>query len=776
MKPTLCSRCKKNLAVIFITKMENGQTTNEGLCLKCAKELGIKPVDDMISRMGLSDDDLENLNGEMGDMMNGLEGLLNPGEKDEDGEDDEQDSQTATFPFLNKLFGNAANNENADNLPARDERTEQKPRGDKPNGQKKQKHKFLDLYCQNLTQKARDGKLDRIVGRDVETERVIQILNRRQKNNPCLIGEPGVGKTAIAEGLAQRIVDKDVPYKLQSKEVYLMDLTALVAGTQFRGQFESRMKGLIEEVKKLGNIILVIDEVHNLVGAGDAEGSMNAANILKPALSRGEIQVIGATTFNEYRKHIEKDSALERRFQPVTVNEPTIEEAVAIMRGIAHYYEAYHGVEIPPEIARQAVILSERYITDRFLPDKAIDLLDEACSDVNLKNKNIGKLEALRKERDDLDLELKMLSENAEPTESDYARMAELHSRNLQLGQEIALLEEEPKPVLTMENLARIIELWTKIPASKIRAQEYEQLLQLDTRLKQYIVGQDEAVAAVTAAIRRNRVGISPKKRPVSFIFVGSTGVGKTELVKVLANELFESVESLIRLDMSEYMEKHSVSKIIGSPPGYVGYDEAGQLTEKIRRRPYSVILFDELEKAHPDVLNILLQILDDGRITDAQGRVVNFENTIIIMTSNAGSDRKDGSVGFGKTVSEQSKEKTLKALGEFLRPEFINRVDEVVCFNKLTEENFRAIADIMLGELRDSLDARGLTFDWDGSLVDYLVKKSYSVQYGARNLRRTIQKDLEDPIAEKLIDAYQNPLHALHAKADGEHVTLESE
>ena len=776
MKPTLCSRCKKNLAVIFITKMENGQTTNEGLCLKCAKELGIKPVDDMISRMGLSDDDLENLNGEMGDMMNGLGGLLNPGEKDEDGKDDEQDSQTATFPFLNKLFGNAANNENADNLPARDERTEQKPRGDKPNGQKKQKHKFLDLYCQNLTQKARDGKLDRIVGRDVETERVIQILNRRQKNNPCLIGEPGVGKTAIAEGLAQRIVDKDVPYKLQSKEVYLMDLTALVAGTQFRGQFESRMKGLIEEVKKLGNIILVIDEVHNLVGAGDAEGSMNAANILKPALSRGEIQVIGATTFNEYRKHIERDSALERRFQPVTVNEPTIEEAVAIMRGIAHYYEAYHGVEIPPEIARQAVILSERYITDRFLPDKAIDLLDEACSDVNLKNKNIGKLEALRKERDDLDLELKMLSENAEPTESDYARMAELRSRNLQLGQEIALLEEEPKPVLTMENLARIIELWTKIPASKIRAQEYEQLLQLDTRLKQYIVGQDEAVAAVTAAIRRNRVGISPKKRPVSFIFVGSTGVGKTELVKVLANELFESVESLIRLDMSEYMEKHSVSKIIGSPPGYVGYDEAGQLTEKIRRRPYSVILFDELEKAHPDVLNILLQILDDGRITDAQGRVVNFENTIIIMTSNAGSDRKDGSVGFGKTVSEQSKEKTLKALGEFLRPEFINRVDEVVCFNKLTEENFRAIAGIMLGELRDSLDARGLTFDWDGSLVDYLVKKSYSVQYGARNLRRTIQKDLEDPIAEKLIDAYQNPLHALHAKADGEHVTLERE
>ena len=775
MKPTLCSRCKKNLAVIFITKMENGQTTNEGLCLKCAKELGIKPVDDMISRMGLSDDDLENLNGEMGDMMNGLEGLLNPGEKDEDGEDDEQDSQTATFPFLNKLFGNAANNENADNLPARDERTEQKPRGDKPNGQKKQKHKFLDLYCQNLTQKARDGKLDRIVGRDVETERVIQILNRRQKNNPCLIGEPGVGKTAIAEGLAQRIVDKDVPYKLQSKEVYLMDLTALVAGTQFRGQFESRMKGLIEEVKKLGNIILVIDEVHNLVGAGDAEGSMNAANILKPALSRGEIQVIGATTFNEYRKHIEKDSALERRFQPVTVNEPTIEEAVAIMRGIAHYYEAYHGVEIPPEIARQAVILSERYITDRFLPDKAIDLLDEACSDVNLKNKNIGKLEALRKERDDLDLELKMLSENAEPTESDYARMAELRSRNLQLGQEIALLEEEPKPVLTMENLARIIELWTKIPASKIRAQEYEQLLQLDTRLKQHIVGQDEAVAAVTAAIRRNRVGISPKKRPVSFIFVGSTGVGKTELVKVLANELFESVESLIRLDMSEYMEKHSVSKIIGSPPGYVGYDEAGQLTEKIRRRPYSVILFDELEKAHPDVLNILLQILDDGRITDAQGRVVNFENTIIIMTSNAGSNQKGGSVGFGRSLTEQSKEKAMKALGEFLRPEFINRVDEIVCFNQLSEENFRGIADIMLSELRQSLESRGIDFTWDESVKDYLVKKSYSVAYGARNLRRAIQTDLEDPIAERIIRSYVEPFRSIKATCEDGKIRLET-
>ena len=772
MKPTLCSKCKKNLAVVFITKIENGQTNNEGYCLKCARELGIKPVDDMISRMGLSDEDLDNLNGEMLDTMNGLEGLIsgaqNRDDEPEEDEDDENASQTATFPFLNKLFGNAGNNNPGEALsPQKEEPRQNPPRGDKPNGQKNKKRKFLDTYCQNLTQKARDGKLDRIVGRDVETERVVQILNRRQKNNPCLIGEPGVGKTAIAEGLAQRIVDKEVPYKLQGKEVYLMDLTALVAGTQFRGQFESRMKSLIDEVKKLGNIILVIDEVHNLVGAGDAEGSMNAANILKPALSRGEIQVIGATTFDEYRKYIEKDSALERRFQPVTVNEPTIEESIAILRGISHYYEEFHGVEIPPEIARQTVILSERYITDRFLPDKAIDLLDEACSDVNLKNKSIGKLEALKKDQADIELELGALMDQPDKADADFARMAELRSRKLQLEKEIAVLEEEPKPVLTMENLARIIELWTKIPASKIRAQEYEQLENLDTRLKEHIVGQDEAIRAVTAAIRRNRVGISPKKRPVSFIFVGSTGVGKTELVKCLANEMFESVESLIRLDMSEYMEKHSVSKLIGSPPGYVGYDEAGQLTEKIRRRPYSVILFDELEKAHPDVLNILLQILDDGRITDAQGRVVNFENTIIIMTSNAGSDRKDGSVGFGKSLSEQTQEKAVKALSEFLRPEFINRVDEVISFNKLTEENFRAIAGIMLTDLRQALSERGIDFTWDESVIDALVKKSYSVTYGARNLRRTIQKELEDPIAQKIIESFVAPLHTLHAAAD---------
>ena len=776
MKPTLCSRCKKNLAVVFITKIDGGKTVNEGLCLKCAKEMGIKPVDDMIERMGLSEDDLENLNGEMTEAMNGLESLLSQGHDAEDGiEDDEADSQTATFPFLNKLFGAAGQGQ--DNTPAvpEPEKTESRQRsGDKPNPKNK-KHKFLDSYCQNLTQKARDGRLDRIIGREEETERVIQILNRRQKNNPCLIGEPGVGKTAIAEGLAQKIADKDVPYKLQNKEVYLMDLTALVAGTQFRGQFEGRMKGLIEEVKKLGNIILVIDEVHNLVGAGDAEGSMNAANILKPALSRGEIQVIGATTFNEYRKHIEKDAALERRFQPVTVAEPTIEQSIAIIRGISHYYETFHGVVISPEIARQAVLLSERYITDRFLPDKAIDLIDEACSDVNLKNKNIGRLEALKKEHADYDLELSMLTENAEKTQDDYARMAELRSRNLQLDSEIAELEKLPKPTLTIDNLARIIELWTKIPASKIRAQEYEQLLNLGAELKKHIVGQDEAIASVVSAIRRSRVGIQVKKHPVSFIFVGSTGVGKTELVKRLASEMFESVESLIRLDMSEYMEKHSVSKIIGSPPGYVGYDEAGQLTEKIRRRPYSVILFDELEKAHPDVLNILLQILDDGRITDAQGRVVNFENTIIIMTSNAGSNQKGGSVGFGRSLTEQSKEKAMKALGEFLRPEFINRVDEIVCFNQLSEDNFRGIADIMLAELQQSLEGRGIAFTWDESVKDYLVKKSYSVAYGARNLRRAIQTDLEDPIAERIIKSYVDPFRSIKATCEDGTIKLET-
>ena len=763
MRPTLCSRCKKNVAVIFITKIENGVSTNEGLCLKCAKELGIKQVDDMVRQMGISDEDLENLSGEMMTLMGGNNDMDNP-----DGED-ELDSQTATFPFLNKLFGGMSR-QNQD-MPNRNET----PKNSQPASAPKKKHKFLDTYCLNLTKRARDHQLDRIVGREVETERVIQILNRRQKNNPCLIGEPGVGKTAIAEGLAQKIAAGEVPFKLRDKEVFLLDMTAMVAGTQFRGQFESRMKNLIEEIKSCGNIILVIDEVHNLVGAGDAEGSMNAANILKPALSRGEVQVIGATTFKEYRKYIEKDSALERRFQPVIVNEPTIEESVSILLGIAPYYENYHGVEVTPEIARQTVLLSERYVTDRFLPDKAIDLLDEACSDENLRNPVINRLETVSKDLADVELELKMLSEKTEQTQDDYARIATLKAKACQLGEEIADLESKPKPRLNMDNLARIIELWTKIPASKIQAQEYEQLRHLEDHLKQHVVGQDEAISAISAAIRRSRAGISAKRRPVSFIFVGATGVGKTELVKRLADELFESVESLIRLDMSEYMEKHSVSKMIGSPPGYVGYDEAGQLTEKIRRKPYSVILFDEIEKAHPDVMNILLQILDDGRITDAQGRTVNFENTIIVMTSNAGSDRKEGSVGFGKSVTAQTKEKALKALGEFLRPEFLNRVDEIICFNQLSETDFHEIAKIMLGELRESLQDRGISLSWDESVIDYLTAKSYSVQYGARNLRRTIEKDIENPIAEKIIDSYQDPIRILALSAEDGKLKLEA-
>ena len=757
MKPTLCTRCKKNVAVIFITKIENGVSTNEGLCLKCAKDLGIKQVDDIVRQMGMSDEDLENMTNEMTSMMG-----LQPGE-----EDDEEDmSQTATFPFLNKLFGNS--DPPMPVTPKEPEKT-----ASKDSRPSKKKKKFLDAYCLNLTEKAREGKMDHIVGREVETERVIQILNRRQKNNPCLIGEPGVGKTAIAEGLAQRIVEGDVPFKLRDKEVYQLDMAALVAGTQFRGQFESRMKSLIGEIKTFGNIILVIDEVHNLVGAGDAEGSMNAANILKPALSRGEVQVIGATTFTEYRKYIEKDAALERRFQPVTVAEPSLEEAIAIVRGIAHYYEQFHGVRIPPEIARQTVLLSERYITERYLPDKAIDLLDEACSDVNLRCKEISRRAELQKEHDDLELEIRMLSEDTKP--ENFERLATLRSKLCIVDDELEALSKVPPPTLSLENLARIIELWTKIPASKIQAQEYTQLQELGSRLRQRIVGQDEAIDAVCAAIRRSRVGISPKRRPVSFIFVGSTGVGKTELVKCLASELFDSVDSLVRLDMSEYMERHSVSKLIGSPPGYVGYDEAGQLTEKIRRKPYSVILFDEIEKAHPDVLNLLLQVLDDGRITDAQGRVVNFENTIIVMTSNAGSEHKGGSVGFNQSLSEQSKDKAMKALSDFLRPEFINRVDEIVCFNRLSEENFRAIAGIMLGELRDALEERGIAVRWGEDVVDYLVEKSYSVTYGARNLRRTIQRDIEDPMAQRIIDSYENPITQMGIRTQDGKIVLDA-
>ena len=759
MQPKMCTKCKKNIAVIFITKIENGATMNEGYCLKCARGLGIPQIDSAVKQMGISEEDLDTLTDEMSSVFGQME--------DPEGEDDEVESQTATFPLLNQLFGSG-------NLPARKEEQPKKEAAEEQTKKKTRKHKFLDSYCMDLTRRAKEGKLDHVIGRDVETQRVIQILNRRQKNNPCLIGEPGVGKTAIAEGLAQRIAAGDVPYKLRDKEVFLLDLTALVAGTQFRGQFESRMKSLIGEIKECGNIILVIDEVHNLVGAGDAEGSMNAANILKPALSRGEIQVIGATTFNEYRKYIEKDAALERRFQPVSVAEPTIEEACQIMQGIAKAYAQFHGVTISPEIARQCVLLSERYITDRFLPDKAIDLLDEACSDVNLHCKEISQLAELKKERDDYELELKMLTEDTE--NEHYERLAIIRSKLCQLAAEIERLDQIPAPAVTLENLAHIIELWTKIPATKIKAQEYAQIKGLAERLKAYIVGQDEAVDAVSKAIRRSRVGISPKRKPVSFIFVGPTGVGKTELVKRLADDLFDSVDSLIRLDMSEYMEKHTVSKLIGSPPGYIGYDEAGQLTEKIRRRPYSVVLFDEIEKAHPDVLNTLLQVLDDGRITDAQGRVVNFENAIIVMTSNAGSEGRVGTLGFGGTEQEQVRDKAMKALREFLRPEFINRVDEVVTFNHLTKENFAGIADIMLNELKDSLGARELNFSWSESVRDHLVNEAYSVTYGARNLRRTIQKQLEDPISEKIIDSFEKPIGAIYADVSDGNISLKTE
>ena len=780
MQARMCSRCGKNVAVVFITKLEGGVQKNEGLCLKCARELHIKPVDDMIEKMGISDEDLDNLSGEMMNALNGVESLMDMSlDPDGDGASDgDDDGKTATFPFLNRLFGNGSSTPaESGNNPG------SAPQQPPKEGGKPPKRKFLDNYCINLTDRARAGKLDNMIGREEELERVIQILNRRQKNNPCLIGEPGVGKTAVAEGLAQRIALDRVPYKLRGKEVYLLDLTSLVAGTQFRGQFESRMKGLIEEIRKQGNIILVIDEVHNIVGAGDAEGSMNAANILKPALSRGEIQVIGATTFTEYRKHIEKDSALERRFQPVTISEPSVADSIEILKGIRKYYEDYHGVKISDEMCAEAVKLSERYITDRFLPDKAIDLIDEACSDVNLKDKSIIRRAELQKDLDDLRYEREALMSADAPKGEEltddvldkrYERIAELRSKEMQREQELASLDLEGVPELTVDNLARIIELWTKIPASSIREDEFERLAELDKRLKAHIVGQDEAVNAVCAAIKRSRVGLKAKRKPTSFIFVGGTGVGKTELVKRLAADLFDSPESLIRLDMSEFMEKFSVSRIIGSPPGYVGYDEAGQLTEKIRRKPYSIVLFDEIEKAHPDVLNILLQILDDGRITDAQGRTVNFENTVIVMTTNAGSNTKGGAMGFGGTVNDMSRERALKALNDFLRPEFINRVDEIVYFNSLSEENFRSIAELMLTETSCAIAERGISMTWSAELIDYLVKKSYSVVYGARNLRRTIQKDVEDAIAQKIIDCRGENAEKIYVSADENGVTVE--
>ena len=767
MQPTMCSRCGKNVAVIFITKLEGGSSKNEGLCLKCAREIGIKPIDDMMKKMGISDEDLDNLTSEMMSAFGGaegLEGMMSPA-KDED--DEEDDGRTATFPFLSQLFGGSSS---SPEKPASGEGSTPPPRSEK--GQAKPaKRKFLDSYCISLTQRAQEGKLDKLIGRERELERVIQILNRRQKNNPCLIGEPGVGKTAIAEGLAQRIANKDVPYKLLEKEVYLLDLTSLVAGTQFRGQFESRMKGLIEEIRKLGNIILVIDEVHTIVGAGDAEGSMNAANILKPALSRGEVQVIGATTLNEYRKHIEKDTALERRFQPIIVEEPSIEDSVKVIEGIVPYYESFHQVEVSPAMCRLAVTMSERYITDRYLPDKAIDLIDEACSNVNLHNKALARLNAVNKELADLSKEKEIMM--AAGTEESYERLAAIKSMELRLEEEKSGLENEAHPSLTQEHLANVIELWTNIPASRIQEQEFQRLAKLEERLEEHVIGQDEAVKAVSAAIRRGRVGISPKRKPVSFIFVGSTGVGKTELVKQLAADLFDSPEALIRLDMSEFMEKHAVSRIIGSPPGYVGYDEAGQLTEKIRRKPYSVVLFDEIEKAHPDVLNILLQILDDGRVTDAHGRTVNFENTVIVMTTNAGSNTKVGSVGFGRTANEQGKDRAMKALNDFLRPEFINRVDEIVYFNRLSEDNFKGIAVLMLKELVSTLKEKEINFTWDETLLNYLVKKSYSATYGARNLRRLIQKELEDAIAVRLIEGWREPVSQLKAVSNGDELEL---
>ena len=755
MQPTLCARCKKNVAVVFISRMnEKGEPVNEGLCLQCAAKLGLPQVEDMMKRMGITPEDLESLSGEMMQAFGGAEELEDMPE--DDGGDEDESGKTATFPFLNRLFGGSQ-------TPAEKQSGDQSGQGRETKGGKtEKKRKFLDNYCINLSRRAREGKLDAVIGREEEIERVVQILNRRQKNNPCLIGEPGVGKTAIAEGLAQRIAAGQVPFKLRDKEVYLLDLTALVAGTQFRGQFESRMKGLIEEIRKAGNIILVIDEVHNIVGAGDAEGSMNAANILKPALSRGEIQVIGATTFNEYRKFIEKDSALERRFQPVTVAEPNMEDTLEILKGIAHYYENFHGVQIPEGILRQAVALSERYITDRFLPDKAIDLIDEACSDLNLHDASINRRMELKRDLENITFEREALM-SAEPEEGKeftqeeldarYARIAELRSQEMRLQEELTEIEKKGVPQLTMENVARVIELWTKIPASKIREEEFKRLSELEDRLKQHIVGQDEAVAAVAAAIRRNRVGISPKHKPVSFIFVGSTGVGKTELVKQLADDLFHAPESLIRLDMSEFMEKHSVSRIVGSPPGYVGYDEAGQLTEKIRRKPYAVILFDEIEKAHPDVFNVLLQVLDDGRITDSQGRTVDFKNTIIILTSNLGSQMLLDGIGPDGEITQSAKDQVDSLLHHTFRPEFLNRLDEIVFYKPLTKENITGIIDLQIDALNKRLSDKQLHCELTEAAKQLIIDTSYDPQFGARPLRRYIQHTVETLIAKKILE-----------------------
>ncbi|MBE6904276.1 MAG: AAA family ATPase [Ruminococcaceae bacterium] len=748
----ICSRCKKRPAVVFITKIENGVTINEGLCLVCAKESGVKlPINDMMKSMGLnmdmSEEEIESVTEQMAEFME----EMTQNAQDEDSDDEFSKGGAASLPSfdkLNMLFKNSSS-ENKDEKASQNEKGKKGSKNDK----NEPKLKYLNTYCQNLTNKARHGLLDNIIGRDEETYRVLQILNRRTKNNPCLIGEPGVGKTAIAEGLAIKIAKGEVPARLANKEVYLLDLTALMAGTQFRGQFESRVKGLVDEIKKVGNVLLVIDEVHNLVGTGgDADGAMNAANMLKPALSRGEIQVIGATTLNEYRKHIEKDSALERRFQPVIINEPSIDDTVKIIMGIKEYYEKHHSVKLPAYLVRNAVTMSERYVTDRYLPDKAIDLIDEACSNSRLNNKKADELEKIVASISKTSEKIEELS--LEANEENFEEIANLKTNLLRMEEEKKVLEPFAVSEVTIDDLARVIELWTGIASSKIKEAELGKLLRLSDDIKKRIVGQNQAVELICSAVKRARAGIVPRKRPVSFIFTGPTGVGKTELVKVLADTLFDNPDSLIRLDMSEFMEKHSVSRIIGSPPGYVGYDDAGQLTEKIRRKPYSVVLFDEIEKAHPDVLNVLLQILDDGRITDAHGKLVNFENTFIVMTSNAGSEKKGGAAGFNKTQAQLSKEKALKALSEFLRPEFLNRVDEVVVFSPLERESFERIAELALNELKEGLKERETELIWTEDVVKIVAERSFSLEYGARNVRRTVQRDIEDKIVDKVLNA----------------------
>ncbi len=761
MKQVLCARCKKRPAMFFVTKVEGEKTTQEGLCIKCAMEMNIGPVKQIMESMGISEDELDDVS-EQFEAMFGEDGGFEPG-------------GAGTMPFLQNFgaFNRSSDNAESGTKSEGKESTEDKKKkwgGRKSAEKDEKKRKFLSAYCTDLTAKARDGRVDRIIGRENEIYRAIQILCRRTKNNPCLIGEPGVGKTAIAEGLALKIASGDVPAKLKDKEIHLLDLTALVAGTQFRGQFESRIKGLVEEVKSEGNIILFIDEVHSLVGTGDAEGSMNAANILKPSLSRGEIQIIGATTFTEYRKYIEKDAALERRLQPVKVEEPSIEQTTEMLQGVKDYYEDFHRVRVNDSLIEKAVILSERYINDRFLPDKAIDLLDEACTCANLRNKHISEYEIASNELAELEAHENELMEKA--GEADYEEIGRVKADIFKKREEVAELEKLASDNhVTEDDLARVIQLWTGIPASKVIESDLRRLSSLSDNLKAKLIGQDEAVSLVSAAIRRTRVQISPRRRPASFIFVGPTGVGKTELVKLLAKELFETPETLIRLDMSEFMEKHSVSRIIGSPPGYVGYDEAGQLTEKVRRKPYSVVLFDEIEKAHPDVMNILLQILDEGKITDAQGRNVSFENTVIIMTSNAGSNRGTGALGFAKTKNEASKERALKALGEFLRPEFIGRVDEVVVFNDLTQENYEQIAVLMLEEFVEPLQDKGIAFTWDDKAIETIARLSVDGPRGARDLRNVIRRNVEDVVAAKIVDGAESPIKSASVTAEGDNI-----